>query len=271
MFISDYTQKLTLRSVWVWQQWINPIDTGDFNNNIKTWQHYYVNEAHYTLERNSTLHPFDINLVLRQGSDFVCAWADAHFKISYKQKNQGLFIRVFAGGFPMYNKASSDISAPLPLLNLSNSTYSNYTYWFQKDYMYDENFIDRNGRSNFLGRQIGTGGGGFYSITNVGATNKFLTAVNVSSSIYRFIPVRPFASLGLVVDNTNKASVAAEFGISTIVVKDVFEIHLPLLTTKNISNNQDLMGIGKWYQKFSFTLELKFPKINSVLKQLTGT
>jgi hypothetical protein len=267
---SEFDQSLNLRTVIVWQQWIDPTNANDYNNNISSTQHYYVNEAHYRVERNSTLHPFDINLVVQQGDQFVMAEAEAHFKISYKQKNQGLFIRVFAGGFPVYFKPNSDITAPLPNLYLSNSTTNNYAYWLQKDYMYDENLVERNGRDNYLARQVAISGGGFRSITNFGQTNKFLASLNVNSSIYRYFPLHPFFSLGVVVDDLNKAQFAAEAGLTTVILKDVIEINLPLVTTNNITENQQTMGINKWYQKFTFVLKFQLPKSIDLLRQFAG-
>ena len=212
---SPFDQYLNFRSVQIWEQWINPSLVDASGNEIlnRSSQYYYINEARYRLERNSTLHPFDVNLTLRQGSQFAALWAEAHFKISYKQKNQGLFVRLFAGGFPVYHKNSSDISAPLPNMYLSNVSNYNYAYWLQKDYTFDENFVDRNGVDRYLGRQVAFTGGGFRSITNVGATNKALAAANFSSSIYRYIPIRPFASISGFIDDNRKLNFAAEFRI----------------------------------------------------------
>jgi len=45
------------------------------------------------------------------------------------------------------------------------------------------------------------------------------------------------------------------------------EIHLPLVTTKNISDNQKVMGITKWYQKFSFTLKFQLQKPMDLIRK----
>jgi len=255
----------------VFEQWIDPTNQTDYNNNIVATQFYYVNEANYHLDHNTTLHPFSFDLSLQQGKQFVSLFAEAHFKISYRQKNQGLFIRVFAGGFPYYGKGSSDITAPLPNMYVGNATTNNYAYWLKKDYMFDENFVDRNGRDNYLGRQVAITGGGFRSITGgFGATNKFLSSINVTSSLYKFVPFRPFASVAMLVDGANKIRPAAELGISLVVVKDMIEIHLPLLTTDNIKQSQQVIGVNKWYQKITFTLKLPVIKPASIIRQVSG-
>lgn len=266
---SPFSQNLNIRSVNIWEN-INHNDYYfDGSNKIFT-QYYFINEMKYALERNSTLHPFDVNLTMQQGKDFIGLWAEGHFKVSYKPKNQGLFIRVFAGGFPVYVRNSSNLSAPLPNLYLSSATTSNYAYWLQKDYTYDENYVDRNGRNNTLARQVAFTGGGFRSLTNFGRTSKFLMATNITSSIYRFVPFRPFVSMGAVLDDFKKMNFAAEFGLSAVIVPDMIEIHLPFVTTKNIADEQKANGIDKWYKKFTFTFKIKLQQPVNLLKQLAG-
>ena len=267
---SPISQSINLRSAMIMEQWIDPTNTHDVEHNTRSTQFYYINEAKYRLERNTTLHPLDLDLTLQQGKQFISLSAEGHFKISYRKKNQGMFVRVFAGGFPYYAKSSSDITAPLPNVYLSNATTNNYAYWLQKDYMFDENYVDRNGRDKYLGRQVAITGGGFRSISNFGSTNKFLSSINVTSSIYKFIPIRPFASAAVLVDDLNKVRVAAELGLSFVAIKDVIEIHLPLVTTNNIKESQQAIGINKWYQKITFTLKLPVLKVSNLIRQFSG-
>jgi hypothetical protein len=268
---SDYNQTLNIRSVLVWQQWINPLDSIDYAHNVPSWQRYYVNEALYKVERASTLYPFDITLTAQQGKNFFGIWTEAHFKINYKMKNQGLFIRLFAGGFPWYNRQNSDIGAPLPALYLSNNTWynaNNFRYWLQKDYTYDENFVDRNGFDKYLSHQVTNSEGGFYSLTMLGQTNSYLASANISSTIYQYVPIRPYVSFALFGGVNNKPIPAAEFGLNAIIIKNMIEVHLPLATTSNISQQEQLNGIDKWYKKFSFTLKIQLPNAIDILKQL---
>ena len=267
---SPFTQTLNIRTVIAFLNVTNPLLLEDNSAYTKTTERYAISEMHYRVERNSTLHPFDFNLTLQQGKDFMGLMAEGHFKVSYKLKNQGLFIRVFAGGFPVYTKSSSDLTAPLPRLYLSNGTTYNFAYWLQRDYMLDENYFDRNGHLNFFEHQVSLTGGAFRSVTDFGSTSKFLAAVNISSTIYRYVPIRPFVSMGALIDDLKQPNFAAEFGLSVVVLKDLFEINLPIVTTKNISDNQKILGITKWYQKASFTLKIKFEKPINLIRQAVG-
>lgn len=257
---SPIQHNLHIRSVNVW---LELLEKGN-----KKLQYYFINEIRYRLERNTTLHPLNFTATFQHGKNFAGLWAEANFKVNYRGKKQGLSVRVFAGGFPIYTKSSSDITAPLPKLYLSVVSNNTYAYWLQKDYTFDENFIDRNGRDKYLGRQVALSGGAFRSLTIIGGTSKFLAATNFSSTIYRFIPIRPFASLGMVLNDAMKLDLAAEFGLSIVALPELIEIHLPLVTTNNIKLNQEAMGITKWYQRFSFTLKLPMQRPGILLKQM---
>lgn len=250
---SPYTHALHMRSVIIWLDWIN------FDKEKET-QRYYVNELKYTVERKTTLNPFTASVKFQQGNTFANMSGEANFLISYKRQDEGFRIRVFAGGFILNTKGSSDISAPNAKFYLSNATTNTFAYWLQKDYMFDENFIDRNGRDKYLSRQVAKTDGAFRSFTTFGATNKFLMSVNLTTSTHRFFPVNPFVNAAFIVNDLGKPQFAAELGLSAIILRDMLEIHLPLVTTKNISENQKLNGIDKWYKKFSFTLKLQLQK-----------
>jgi hypothetical protein len=265
---SDYSQTLHLRSVIVWQQWINPTDSLDYANNIPAWQRYYINEAQYRIERSSTLYPFDVSVTAQQGKEFLGVWAEGHFKVNYKMKNQGLFFRFFAGGFPVYTKQSSDLTAPLPALYLSNNSAYNLAYWLQRDYTYDENYLDRNGRDPYLSHQVTNSEGGFYSLTTVGATHTYLTSVNISSTIYKYVPFQPYFSFALFGGENGKPNPAAELGLTAVIIKNMIEVHLPIVTTNNIAQEEQLNGLGKWYKKLTFTLKIQLPTPLDVIKQV---
>jgi len=261
---SPYVHTLNMRSMIAWLDWIR------FDTKKKETQHYFVNEAKYRMERNTTLHPMSFQVTLREGNKFANISAEVNALISYKRKGEGFFIRVFAGGFLVNSKSTSDISAPNPKFYLSMSSTNTFAYWLQKDYMFDENFLDRNGRDPNLGRQVAKTDGAFHSFTTFGATNKFLMSVNLTSSTHRFFPINPFVNAAFIVSDLNKPQLAAEFGLSAIILRDMIEIHLPLVTTKNISDNQKILGINKWYQKFSFTLKFQLQKPIEYIRRFIG-
>lgn len=257
---SPYEQSIHLRSVNIW---LEKLAT---DKKVET-QDYYVNELKYTITRKAALNPFEINLSAQQGNQFLGLFAEGKFLVSYKKKNQGLKIRVFSGGFPYYAKPPSDIAAPLPRVYLSTVSNPTFAYWLQKDYLFDENFIDRNGTNPNLARQVALTGGAFRSLTTFGGTSSSITAINLSTTIHRFVPIQPFVNGAVVTNQSESAEFAAELGASLVLIPGMAEIHLPLVTSNNIKQNQEVLGINKWYQRFTFTLKWQIQKPLDMLRR----
>jgi hypothetical protein len=253
---SPNTHFLKLRSTNIWLAY----SFRQMKETVNRTQHYYVNEIAYKFERKTTLHPFDIQVQMQQSDYFMQLRAEANFRISYKQKNKGFDIRIFAGGNPVYFKPKNDISAPLGRLYLSMNTLQNNIYWLQRDYMFDETFIDRNGYDKYLGRQVTYTQGAFRSLTTFGATRNFLLSANFSSALPIPVPIYPWASTAVILNEQNKFDFAAEVGFS-VGWKNLFEIHVPIATTKNIRENQEqIFGYKRFFQRISFTATFNLGK-----------
>lgn len=260
---SYFTNSFKLRNVNVWLGQLSPENNGFGPEH----QYYYVNEVSYKLEGNLTLCPFTVSMNAQQSANFVNLYTEDNFMIGYRHKGQGLRIRLYAVGIPV-RKASDDLSPPLSRIYLSDVTVPNTaTPVYQRDYTFDENFIDRNGENNILDRQVAIAQGGFRSISEL-STNRFLVSTNITTTIYQYVPFDPFFSLAEVVDDNNKVETAAELGISLVVIRNMIELNLPILATNNIVENQQQLNINKWYQRITFTLKINFPAPGKLLSTL---
>lgn len=260
------THFLKLRSTNIWLDY----SYKQMKTVIEKTQHYYVNELTYKFERNTTLHPFNVQLQAQQSDYFVQLRAEANFKISYNKRNRGVYVRIFAGGNPIYFKPSNDISAPLGRLYLSVNTLPNGIYWLQRDYMFDETFIDRNGNDKYLGRQVANTQGAFRSLTTFGGTKNFLMSSNFSADLPIPIPIYPWASTAIVLTELNKVEFAAEFGLA-VGWKDIFEINIPIATTKNIKANQEqILGYKRFFQRISFSAKFNLGKRMDWIRRFIG-
>ncbi|MCS6818771.1 MAG: M1 family metallopeptidase, partial [Chitinophagales bacterium] len=261
---SPHTHFLFVRSANIWLSY----NFRQQKETISRTQHYFVNEVSYAYERKTTLHPMQVKAFVRQGDYFLQLSAEADFTISYPQGNKGFNIRVFAGGTPLYFKAAGDINAPVPRMFLSMNTVRNPIYWLQRDYMFDETFIDRNGTDRIFARQIAYAQGAFRSLTTFGATRNFLMSANLSSSLPLPVPLYPWASAAAIYNELERFEFAAEAGFS-IGWKNTFEFHFPLVTTKNIrENQQNILGIRRFYERISFTARLRFGNTRDLITSL---
>ncbi len=243
---------LNLRSVNIWQDYLLRMGV------VKS--RYYVNEAVGQFHHRSTLNPFGIEVGIRQASNFAVAFTEAKFKIHYLKAKESITIRFFTGGFLVNNKSGSDINPPNPVLQLSGSggNGSDRLTMFQRDYIFDHYYLDRNGLDPVFAQQVVTKDGGFRSRTIVGDTRSFLTSVTVDVTAPSKLPVKLFAGMAGFIDGSNEFKIAAELGLALVVIPNLFEINFPLITTDNIKLNQETgLGLDKFYQKITFTLNIR--------------
>lgn len=219
---SPVKRALRLRSIHVWQE-------TDFYNmtekrNILQTQYYYINEISFLCTNDYVLHPVSWSVHVQQGAAFVKLFGEVQADILYTAR-KGLFIRYFIGGFPWQNIPSGNIPDPRLRMNFSSGFGP-----FIKDYTLDELLLGRSDFSGFLSRQVVLRDGGFRTLTSLGQTNSWLTALNLSSSMPGKIPLQPFLSLGAYGDANSSFNFAFEAGISVVIVKHLAELHLPLAT-----------------------------------------
>lgn len=230
--------------------WLNYLLNG------KQKEFYYVNELflEYNIDRGKK--NLDLIADVKQGELFANASATAHFQLKYKKPNKALHLRFFAGTFLWDNKASNNINAPLPVFQLSGSTNQGGAHWLQKDYLFNEFYFDRNGIDPFFSNQVAIVDGGFKSITSLGNSRRWLSTVGIYSDIPIPIPVQPFVNIGMFSDPLTDFTLVAETGLTFTFFKDFMQFHLPIVTTKNIRENQRILGIETFYERISFTLDM---------------
>lgn len=217
---------------------------------------YYINEAFVEYNVGKERKNFDLIGTVKQGELFSNASVLANFEWDYKKPNKGFHVRFFAGSFLWDNKATSNINAPLPVFQLSGSSNQGGAHWLQKDYHFDQFYFDRNGIDPFFSNQVAIVDGGFKSITSLGNSRRWLSTVSVASDIPIPIPIRPFFSAGMYSDPLTDFAFVAESGLTVTFFKDALQFHLPLITTRNIRENQRILGIETFYERFSFTLDM---------------
>ncbi len=243
---------VNLRSVNIWQEYL-------FSNEVKK-SRYYVNEAKAEFNHRSTLNPFGIEVGLQQANTFAVAFTEAKFKIHYMKAKESVTFRFYAGGFLFHSKDASDIAPPNPVLQLSGGTGtgSDKLTMFQRDYMFDHYYLDRNGLDPVFAHQVAIKDGGFRSRTIVGNTDKFLTSLTMDVTAPSKIPLKLFGGVGGFIDGSNDFKFVAELGLAVVIIPDIFEVNFPLITTDNIKLNQETgLGLDKFYQKITFTLNIR--------------
>lgn len=241
--IASHKQSIGFRSSFIFLE---------FLKNGRQTQFYYVNELDYIYDFDKTKNNFWAQIKLKQGQNFASISGELNLDIDYPTRRKNAFhVRLFGGGF-LFSKFNGD--APIAKFQMSGSTNS-FLPQYQKDFQFDNFYLDRNARDPFFSKQVAIVDGGFRSVTDIGNSNKYLLALNLSSDIPLPIPIEPWVNLAMI-DDGIKPGFAAEVGASVGLFNKFIQFHIPFVTTKNIANNQKILGINNFGQRISFTIDL---------------
>lgn len=245
-----------IKSTYAWQEYLlNGRQTQHFNfHNIDF--DYSIEDEKFTVQSD-----FDFQFNRNYG---LVKWTNQlTFPFASSPGNSAV-VKTFVGGFLFNNSLSSNINPPLPIFQLSGLSNTGI-YWLQKDYGFDDWYLDRNAQDNFLRKQVASSEGGFYSPTSIGNTNNFMAAINLKSDLS--IPVRVkkwlnfqiFANSAVVKNQSMKATLYGEAGASIFFFNQLVGFHLPVVSSNNIKQNQQtIFNIGSrdWTQRISFSLDI---------------
>lgn len=133
---------------------------------------------------NRMFNPFSLGLYANMHKDFTQISAELNYKINYNTENTGLDIRFYAGAF-VFNNSN------LGIYNISLNGVDGLS-----DYQYNDIFIGRSenfGNQNFWSQQMASGAGNFAIYSPI-SSNKWLTALNLKSSLWLKTPLKLYAN-----------------------------------------------------------------------------
>lgn len=211
---------------------------------------YGVHELMYEMRSDDVLRPFEGQANVQAGKGFV------RINLLYKQhfvgknKHRGTWIRGFAGWLPVYDQPDANVAFTF------NGIASNG--YFSKDYMFDQWLGGRNAESGFFAHQAFERDAHLKTLSTVGIGEDWMIAAGVSQAF-------PFRFLHFYMDATlfnsaveSKTQFSYSGGAAIVLWKDVFEIYLPLLESKDILQSASYDVRDVWYERVSFKANIKF-------------
>lgn len=182
---------------------------------------------------------------------------EAIYRFKFK-RGYGFRARVFFGKFITRSTTRA--------FNFRMSSFREF-----EDYLYDGTFIGRSPDAGFLNQQMMEADGGFKSSFRVGQSDDWVLALNLSSTVYRKVPIEFFASVGTYANAQNaypgSQLFLAEMGVSVVLIRDVLEVHFPFLYSKNIRDELKLTT-DNYGQQIRFTFNLNELKPQERLQRL---
>lgn len=155
------------------------------------------------------------------------------------QNNRQLNLRMFAGTF-LSNKTDQ------------NSDFFSFALDRPTDYLFDYNYLGRSESTGLFSQQYIPAEGGFKSKLDPPFANQWITTLNASTTLWRYILL--YGDVGFVKNKFDTSKFVYDSGIRIDLVTDYFEIYFPIY-----SNLGWEMGLPNYAQsiRFRFTLDPK--------------
>ena len=217
-------------------RYVNVIRDQDQNlGNIETDPDYSVLNARFTHSNNGII-------------DYLSWFADAQysgdfskltFELEYRklfENNRQFNFRFFAGKF-----LSNTIDP--------NITFFDFALDRPNDYLFDYNYLGRSEETGIYSQQIIIAEGGFKSKLENPFSNNWMTTVNTSLNVWRWIEF--YGDFGFMKRKGEKERLVYDSGVRLNLVTDYFELYFPLY-----SNNGWEVSQPNYEEKIRFIVTL---------------
>ena len=182
------------------------------------------------------------------GVDFQLAkkFSKASITLEYRkllQNDRQLNFRFFGGAF-LYN-------------DLPGSDYFSFALDRPTDYLFDYNYYGRSETSGLFSQQIILAEGGFKSMLQPKFANQWITTVNNSTTIWKW--VFAYADVGVVKNKNQSAKFLYDSGIRMSLIQNYFELFFPVYSSDGWE-----FADGNYDQKIRFIATLDFRTLSGL-------
>ncbi len=207
-------------------------------NNIFTEPNYSVFNTRFAHSNDNLIRYDSWYLDLQIAKKFSKLSFDYEYRRLF-ENNRQLNLRFFAGTF-------------LDNSNTIGNDYFSFALDRPTDYLFDYAYLGRSESSGIFSQQYIDAEGGFKSKLDPHFANQWISTLNVSTTLWKYILV--YSDIGLVKNKLNSPKFVYDSGIRINLVTDYFEIYLPIY-----SNLGWEIGQPYYDQKirFKFTLDPK--------------
>jgi hypothetical protein len=225
----NHKEQLLFRYVMIDRQQTDFIDTESKDE----YQDYSIFNVKYLNVRTEVLSHYSFKGDLQIDRTFGKASFEVDFRKLY-DNNRQFNIRWYAGSF-LYQNTDTDF----------------YDFGISQvnDYLFDYNLYGRSETTGFFSQQYVVGEGAFKSQLDTKLSNKWLTTLNTSYSIWNWIEL--YGDIGLIKNENISPEFIYESGIRLNLLTDYFEIYLPIHSSNGWEINQ-----GGYFSKMRFMFTL---------------
>lgn len=229
--ISNERQSLIFR-------WVNIFrnadeNLADVNLNLEDQPDYSVLNARFRSSNTGIIDYYSWFVDAQHSVDFSKLAFNWEYRKLFKNNRQ-LNLRFFAGKF---------------LRNRTDSDFFSFALDRPTDYLFDFNYLSRSEDSGIYGQQIIIAEGGFKSQLENPFANDWLTTLNVSGNVWRWVEL--YGDVGLLKNRGVNTRFVYDSGVRLNFVTDFFELYFPVY-----SNNGWEIGQENYGERIRFVVTL---------------
>ena len=213
-------------------------------NNPSETDSYNIFRLNYVYHNPEIINNFSYSTNLEVASKFSKLSTDIRFR-KLTNRNQQFGVRLFAGIF-LHNKTTSD--------------YFSYGVNRPHDYLFKYHYYGRAETDGIFSQQIIINDGGFKSQIPIGFANQWITSLNTSIGIWRWLEI--YNDVGLVKNKNQSVYFVHDKGIRLNFINNILEVYLPLH-----SNNGWEIAKPHYEERIRFVFTANFPSIYRFLKR----
>jgi hypothetical protein len=246
------------RPVFIEQNYHLGVDAveGTFTDEYRS---YWVHELSYNFEYDHPIRPFEGDAQLEYISG---AWRyTAHFSQAFQyQKGNFLEINFFAGGISSYEKSPIDAR-----LYGSGRT----GFWLQqRDYKFDYILPGRNQTEGLWSQQIFNRDASLKTLSNIAFSSTFMASMGIEADLpIPFVPIKPYFDIA-VYDSQDQLTTAFSSGLSISLFQETLEVFFPIWESQNIRNSLVYSNRPSYFQRVTFSLNLRQWSVFNVKENL---
>ncbi|GAB2770686.1 hypothetical protein GCM10010465_15770 [Actinomadura fibrosa] len=204
---------------------------------------YSVFNINYTYRNPGLVEHFGGNVDFQLAKKFSKSSVTLEYRRLLKNDRQINF-RFFGGAF-LYN-------------DLPGSDYFSFALDRPTDYLFDYNYYGRSETSGLFSQQIIMAEGGFKSMLKPEFANQWITTVNSSVTIWKWIYA--YGDVGLVKNKFKPAKFLFDSGIRVSLVQNYFELFFPVYSSDGFEFSDD-----HYDQKIRFIATLDLKTLSSLI------
>ena len=214
------------------------------NTEVLEQDKYNILNLRYNFTKPDIIQDFRYNLDLQLANNFGKLATDIRYR-KLTDSNRQIDFRLYLGSF-LYNTTTSD--------------FFSFSLDRPSDYLFDYNFLGRSETSGFVSQQIIIAEGGFKSQFENPFANQWMTSINGSYSLWRWVEL--YADAGLYKNKGLSANFKYDSGIRLNFVHNFLELYFPLQSSLGFEPTQP-----RYASKIRFVVTLDPNKLIGLIRR----